>query len=345
MAVRLINEARQHHLTLDLATLFAAPELHALASRLDQGSDVSTGVIIFRESGSQRPLFIVPESSGELLYGSVLTAAIDADIPVYGLVAPDRNQPTFKTVQGAAAHYVEGIRQAQPEGPYRLAGWSFGGTMAYEIAAQLLGQDQSIEFLGLLDTWAMTPAEDENAKAAVTFETPEEEIAAMSRELLTYQAEHMMTAKVTPEEVRSVLESTDWRDHFALAQKMDALPVTWSADYFYQWLCHRRDLLNAEYEFIPLPVQLDLFMAQENNHHEAYLGWDQVLSATSIQVTAVPGPHHELMSLPYVTDVGAAISLAIAARATACEQDVPALNHLHPKGIKRPKVTICRMTP
>ncbi|MEI8632660.1 thioesterase domain-containing protein [Vibrio sp. PP-XX7] len=36
-------------------------------------------------------------------------------------------------------------------------GWSFGGTLAYEVAAQLLGQDQEIEFLGLLDTMAVLP--------------------------------------------------------------------------------------------------------------------------------------------------------------------------------------------
>ncbi|MEI8632659.1 hypothetical protein P4S72_13050 [Vibrio sp. PP-XX7] len=51
-------------------------------------------------SGSQRPLFIVPEASGEMLYGTLLTSYIDADIPVYGLMSPDRNLPPFQTMQG-----------------------------------------------------------------------------------------------------------------------------------------------------------------------------------------------------------------------------------------------------
>ena len=36
-----------------------------------------------------------------------------------------------------AEHYLAAIRQVQPEGPYQLAGWSFGGTLALEMAQQL----------------------------------------------------------------------------------------------------------------------------------------------------------------------------------------------------------------
>jgi thioesterase domain-containing protein len=45
------------------------------------------------------------------------------------------------------------IRFVQPTGPYRVAGWSFGGMLAYEIATQLIGLDQDVEFLGLIDTY------------------------------------------------------------------------------------------------------------------------------------------------------------------------------------------------
>jgi len=46
---------------------------------------------------------------------------------------------------------VQMIRAAQPMGPYRVGGWSFGGLLAYEIAAQLIAEDQEVEFLGLFD--------------------------------------------------------------------------------------------------------------------------------------------------------------------------------------------------
>jgi len=50
-----------------------------------------------------------------------------------------------------AARLVEIIRTVQPVGPYRFAGWSLGGVLAYEVATQLIGQDQMVEFVGLID--------------------------------------------------------------------------------------------------------------------------------------------------------------------------------------------------
>jgi hypothetical protein len=38
----------------------------------------------------------------------------------------------------------------RPVGPYRFAGWSLGGVLAYEVAIQLIGQDQIVEFAGLI---------------------------------------------------------------------------------------------------------------------------------------------------------------------------------------------------
>jgi thioesterase domain-containing protein len=52
-----------------------------------------------------------------------------------------------------AAHYIEEIRSRQPQGPYRLGGYSFGGAVAYEMARQLAAAGQEVEFLALLDAY------------------------------------------------------------------------------------------------------------------------------------------------------------------------------------------------
>jgi aspartate racemase len=51
-----------------------------------------------------------------------------------------------------ATHYIDEIRTLQPQGPYFLAGLSFGGMVAYEMAQQLHSQGQSVGLVGLLDT-------------------------------------------------------------------------------------------------------------------------------------------------------------------------------------------------
>jgi thioesterase domain-containing protein len=53
-----------------------------------------------------------------------------------------------------AAGYLEVLKNAQPEGPYYLLGWSVGGVVAYEMAQQLSRQGQSVALLIMLDTIA-----------------------------------------------------------------------------------------------------------------------------------------------------------------------------------------------
>jgi thioesterase domain-containing protein len=77
---------------------------------------------------------------------------------VYGLRCPLTDPAHAKgadgpqTVEDLAAQYVRAMRTAQPYGPYRLIGHSFGGLIAYEMAQQLLLEGESVALLGLLDT-------------------------------------------------------------------------------------------------------------------------------------------------------------------------------------------------
>ncbi len=50
----------------------------------------------------------------------------------------------------AAAH-IKSLRTFQSEGPYLLAGWCNGGTVAYEMARQLHAAGQKVELLVLMD--------------------------------------------------------------------------------------------------------------------------------------------------------------------------------------------------
>ncbi|MEJ2075381.1 MAG: amino acid adenylation domain-containing protein [Reinekea sp.] len=304
LAVRLVSHIRSRlNRELPLARLFESPHLFELAATLDAADTQYKAYVAFRTGGSQRPLFVVPEATGELLYGPQLTAVIDTDIPVYGLLGPDRNLPGFKTLQGAAARYVSIIREVQPQGPYRLLGWSLGGTLAYEIAAQLIGQNQSVEFLGLLDTWAFPPGEASSSAE----ETLEQMSRAIIQSALTIRGEPLPTA--------ALADCHDWQAYFALACDLGIVPADWSADYYRNWLQHRQDLLNAEYQPQPLPVQIDLLAAHDSLAlAEPYLNWNRVLPQSSIRVTPVPGDHMSLFSASHVDTVGKQISARIQAR-------------------------------
>ncbi|SIO96604.1 non-ribosomal peptide synthetase [Vibrio spartinae] len=311
LAVRMVSEAQRQGMTLDLARLMTTPVLHELAATFGQTQDAATQitasavqhdqVIPFRTTGKQLPLFIVPEFSGELLYGPALTANIDSDVPVYGLSAPDRMQTSLKTYQRMAERYVSMIRQTQPQGPYRLFGWSSGGVLAYEVAAQLLGQDQQIEFVGMLDSWVPGIIEQ-------PVQTDDEMIMALSHNIVEYLAGQM---RGTPVELP---KQDHWQDYYHIGCREGYLPQAWTETYFHQMLIHQKDFLRAAYQPLPLPVHLDLIATQQSLAIDPLLGWSHILPSENIYCVTVPGTHYELMSAPYISDVGATISQVIARR-------------------------------
>ncbi|HEV2734936.1 MAG TPA: amino acid adenylation domain-containing protein, partial [Longimicrobiaceae bacterium] len=97
-----------------------------------------------RPTGSERPLFLVHDGFGSVAYVQVLHHHVDEELPVYALPAASGEELPLRTVEGMATRLVRMVREVQPVGPYRLAGWSFGGILAYEMAAQLVGQDQAV---------------------------------------------------------------------------------------------------------------------------------------------------------------------------------------------------------
>jgi len=98
-------------------------------------------------------LFIVPGLDGDPDELTLLVAAFAGPQDVYA-VAPlpeEGEQATAVTVQHIAELMVAGVRQVQPVGPYRVAGYSFGALLALEMAQQLRAAGESVESLFLIE--------------------------------------------------------------------------------------------------------------------------------------------------------------------------------------------------
>jgi thioesterase domain-containing protein len=78
------------------------------------------------------------------------------DRPIYGLQSQglDGKQQPFCSIEDMAKHYIQEIQTVQPHGPYFLAGYSFGGLVAFEIAQQLGAKGEEMGLLALLDSSA-----------------------------------------------------------------------------------------------------------------------------------------------------------------------------------------------
>lgn len=95
----------------------------------------------------ERPLFLVHPIEGSTSAFKALASKLN--MPCYGLQCT--KAAPLDSIQSLAAYYVGCIRQVQPEGPYRIAGYSFGACVAFEMCSQLQTQNQPVEYLFLFD--------------------------------------------------------------------------------------------------------------------------------------------------------------------------------------------------
>jgi thioesterase domain-containing protein len=111
-------------------------------------------LVAIQPLGSRPPFFCVHANTGIVHYRP-LARFLGPDQPFYALQSQglDGERPPYETVEEMAVHYVREIRGVQPEGPYYLGGYSFGGKVAFEMARQLAEQGQRTAFLGFFDTF------------------------------------------------------------------------------------------------------------------------------------------------------------------------------------------------
>jgi thioesterase domain-containing protein/acyl carrier protein len=145
---------------LPLALLLRASTVARLAASLAAGrEEVRPPLIPLHPHGVARPLFLGPPGGGHVVCYRKLAERLAPGIPVFGLQARgiDDGQAPMRTVAEIAAYFIAAVREAQPEGPYHLGGWSFGGMIAFEMARQLSAAGAEVGLVAMLDTSIPTP--------------------------------------------------------------------------------------------------------------------------------------------------------------------------------------------
>jgi thioesterase domain-containing protein len=101
-----------------------------------------------------RTVFLVPGAGATVSVFLSLAECFGPETAVYGLQPRglDGLHPPHTTVEEAAAEFVAAIRSISPRGPYRIAGHSFGGWIAHEIALRLTAMGETVHPLVILDS-------------------------------------------------------------------------------------------------------------------------------------------------------------------------------------------------
>jgi thioesterase domain-containing protein len=111
----------------------------------------SRALVPLQPRGDRIPVFAVGGHNGDVFCYRALADALGPDQPFFGLQPPglDGESEPLTTVEDLAAYFAGEIRAFRPSGASVIAGYCAGGTIAFELARQLLQQGAGVSFVAL----------------------------------------------------------------------------------------------------------------------------------------------------------------------------------------------------
>lgn len=127
-------------------------EVLAFVRQAEALKDGPTAIVPIKPEGSKRPIFAVSGHGGDVFCLLPLARHLDAEQPMFGVQPPglDGSTAPLASIEALAHYEVEQIRRYQPMGPYLIAGHCAGGTLAFEVAQQLIAGGQQVDLLALI---------------------------------------------------------------------------------------------------------------------------------------------------------------------------------------------------
>lgn len=149
-------ESRFNLADLPVVALLRAPTVRQLAgtlTSLNEGPRYYDPLVPLQQTGTKTPLFCVHPGVGEVLVFVNLAKYFLNERPFYALRARGfgANEDYFRTFDEMVQCYARAIRDKQPKGPYAVAGYSYGGVVAFEIAKVLEAEGERVEFVGIFN--------------------------------------------------------------------------------------------------------------------------------------------------------------------------------------------------
>ena len=303
LAARLFAQIENRFGTnLPLATLFQFPTVEQLGRILRDGdtSKPWSSLVAIQAEGLQPPLFCVHAAGANVLIYRPLSRRLGNNHPVYALQARglDGRTSPLTTVEDMATFYLSEIRAVQPHGPYFLLGASFGGLVVYEMAQQLLCQNDEVALLAMLNTNCPVYTWAKRIRCHVGH------VMELGLKRYASAAAKSLRGRLGG---RAVEESDD--SGRSIAQDPDLQKLVMNKSGVDESLVRTvTAILSAEERYRPAhqkyPGKITLFWARDaqQDFEDNRLGWAR-LATGGLEVHVVPGTHTSMREEPHVAEL------------------------------------------
>jgi amino acid adenylation domain-containing protein len=286
--------------SLDSGVEAAAEERATSAADGSEGAGTPTSRTVRLSQGTgSLPLYLIHAIGGTVYSYAPLARELADTYEVSGIEAAGlrAGAQAVTSLADMVANYVELIRDAQPNGPYRLGGWSLGGLVALRVAGRLIDLGEEIAFVALLDTptWVHDEVPHDDAEFAARY------VADAARSLGADAGEPLDPGSST------AVEQLDWLVDRLVTGERDQ--VTARAE-----IERRFEVYKAHYRLIsgytPRPLDVEVLVVTPDGAPDDVTYWSRALGR-DVRGTQVPGDHYSFLDAPGVGEIGAAlVSLA-----------------------------------
>jgi len=152
----LVEIEKEFKKKIKINTIIENPTVAKLVNQLNLGTTEHNyqSLIAIKESGSKKPLYILPGDGLNIKNFQNLARFLDNEQPLYTF-NPESIKSDSKildSVEQIALHYMADILKHNPNGPYLISGYSFGGIVALELKLQLEKIGKRVQMFIIFDT-------------------------------------------------------------------------------------------------------------------------------------------------------------------------------------------------
>lgn len=265
-------------------------------------------LIPIKPTGNKMPLYIVHGDGLYVLSFKDLAKYVDDEQPLFGLQPPDLKEVnhTIETMSDIARHYVDEILEHNPNGPYAIAGYSFGGYIAVEMERHLTALGKEVKMLGILDTDAENCFYNKPLRTIFKRKI-RRQLPKLLWMIKSFFKHPSITVNYQLNQFLKKLRETGYSLGLIKKPKLDEVYTR------IQLINQKHQAAFKAYHIIPFNNFVYLFKAKKRVYFVddfKYLGWKKY-AKKGVKVFDVPGDHETMLHQPNVIEFGRTLQNAL----------------------------------
>lgn len=298
---------------VSVTDVFAHPSVAELSAMLTKVNDrVVPNTLVEVRGGTGTPIYFPPGALGEVLVTPTIRDALPEHVPVYAFRQP-LDAPPDVSMEAMAARLCADLEGFQPAGAVSLAGYSFAGLLAYEMARQLKARGRKIRLLAIFDTGPDLSAGGGARGAATRAWLCLKNLPVWIDEDLIRSLDRDTVGRLWRSLKKHVRAGFRFRSAApGVVPRVDHLfDVTQWSPALYALVENNLKILGA-FEYRSYDGDIVLFRARARPllHAQTWdLGWQPL--ARSVRVIPAPGNHHTLMLEPHIQQVARGLGAVV----------------------------------